>query len=146
MRVRKAVITAAGPNQRALPLQVLVDRDGVEKPLLSILVEQALAAQVEEICVVVWPGDAARYAQAAGPHVGALRFLAQPEPRGYGNAIWCAHEFTGDDPFLHIVGDHLYVSPGPKASRSLSGPAGTAGPPGRCATTPCSSTWPPSRR
>ena len=110
MRVRKAVITAAGRNQRALPLQTLVDRDGAEKPLLSILAEQALAANVEEICVVVWPGDEARYAEAAGKLAPSLRFVQQPEPRGYGHAIWCARKFTGGDPFLHIVGDHLYVS------------------------------------
>jgi UTP--glucose-1-phosphate uridylyltransferase len=116
LRVRKAVITAAGRSQRALPLQTLVDRDGAEKSLLCILVEQALAARAEEICVVVWPGDEARYAQAAGAQAGSLRFIAQTEPRGYGHAIWCAREFTGDDPFLHMVGDHLYVSPGTKAS------------------------------
>jgi len=110
LRVRKAVITAAGRNQRALPLQTLVDRDGAEKPLLSILAEQALAANVEEICVVVWPGDEARYAEAAGKLAPSLRFVQQPEPRGYGHAIWCARKFTGGDPFLHIVGDHLYVS------------------------------------
>ena len=110
MRIRKAVITAAGRNQRALPLQTLVDRDGVEKPLLCILAEQALAAKVEEICVVVWPGDETRYAQAAGKLGPSLRFVPQPEPRGYGHAIWCAREFTGSDPFLHMVGDHLYVS------------------------------------
>ena len=110
MRIRKAVITAAGRNQRTLPLQTLVDRDGVEKPLLCILAEQALAAKVEEICVVVWPGDEARYTQAAGKLAASLRFVPQPEPRGYGHAIWCAREFTGADPFLHMVGDHLYVS------------------------------------
>jgi UTP--glucose-1-phosphate uridylyltransferase len=54
------VITAAGQSQRALPLQTLIDRDGQEKPVISILIEQALAAGVEEICVVVWPGDEAR--------------------------------------------------------------------------------------
>jgi len=110
LRIRKAVITAAGRNQRALPLQTLVDRDGMEKPLLCILAEQALSAKIEEICVVVWPGDEARYAQAAGKLASSLRFLPQPEPLGYGHAIWCAREFTGADPFLHMVGDHLYVS------------------------------------
>ena len=51
MRFHKAVITAAGPDQRALPLQTLIDRDGREKSVLGILIEQALAAGVEEICV-----------------------------------------------------------------------------------------------
>jgi UTP--glucose-1-phosphate uridylyltransferase len=110
LRIRKAVITAAGRNQRSLPLQTLVDRDGVEKPLLCILAEQALAAKVEEVCMVVWPGDETRYAQAAGKLASALHFIPQPEPRGYGHAIWCAREFTGSEPFLHMVGDHLYVS------------------------------------
>ena len=119
MRIKKAVITAAGRNQRALPLQTLVDRDGSEKPLLCILVEQALAAQVSEICVVVWPGDASRYAQAAAQHAGPLRFVEQTEPLGYGHAIWCAREFTGSDPFLHMVGDHLYVSPAKESAQRL---------------------------
>ncbi len=113
------MITAAGQSQRALPLQTLIDRDGQEKPVISILVEQALAAGVEEICVVVWPGDEARYAQAAGRHAASVRFLAQPEPNGYGQAILCARQFTGGDPFLHMVGDHLYVTTGetPSARR-----------------------------
>ncbi len=110
MRIKKAVITAAGQGQRALPLQTLIDRDGREKSVLSILIEQALAANVEEICVVVWPGDESRYADAAGRYAPGLRFVPQPEPLGYGNAILCAREFTGADPFLHMVGDHLYVS------------------------------------
>ena len=38
MRLRKAVITAAGPRQRTLPLQTLIDRDGNEKSLLAILI------------------------------------------------------------------------------------------------------------
>ena len=110
MRIQKAVITAAGQNQRALPLQTLIDRDGREKPVLSILIEQAMAAKVEEICVVVWPGDESRYAQAAGKYAASVRFIPQAQPLGYGHAIYCAREFTGSHPFLHMVGDHLYVS------------------------------------
>jgi len=109
LRIQKAVITAAGQNQRALPLQTLIDRDGREKPVLSILIEQAIAAHVEEICVVVWPGDESRYAQAAGKYAASVRFIPQGQPLGYGHAIYCAREFTGSHPFLHMVGDHLYV-------------------------------------
>jgi len=109
LRVRKAVITAAGANQRALPLQTLI-HDGVEKPVLAILIEQALAANIGEIGVVVWPGDETRYAQATGALAGAVRFVPQDRPRGYGHAIYCAREFVGDEPFLHMVGDHLYIS------------------------------------
>jgi len=112
LRFQKAVITAAGPDQRTLPLQTLIDSDGHEKSVLGILIEQALAAKVEEICVVVWPGDESRYIQAAGSHAGMVHFIAQPRPLGYGHAIYCAHRFVGGDPFLHMVGDHLYVSAG----------------------------------
>ena len=80
--------------------------------MLGILIEQALAAKVEEVCVVVWPGDENRYVQAAGSHAGMVRFVAQPRPLGYGDAIYCAREFVGSDPFLHMVGDHLYVNTG----------------------------------
>jgi len=112
LRIRKAVITAAGPDQRALPLQTLIDRDGREKTVLGIVIEQALAARVEEICVVVCPGDEERYLQAAGVHAAAVRLVAQPRPLGYAHALYCAREFAARDPFLHMVGDHLYVSPG----------------------------------
>ena len=110
MQLTKAVITAAGKNQRTLPLQSLVDRDGVSKTALTIIIEEALAAGVEEIAVVICPGDAAAYRAAAGPHAGRLQFIEQAEPRGYGHAVWCAREFTGAAPFLLLVGDHLYVS------------------------------------
>jgi UTP--glucose-1-phosphate uridylyltransferase len=108
LRVRKAVITAAGANQRTLPLQTLID-DGVEKSVLGILIEQALTGNIGEICVVVWPGDEIRYTQAAGNLAGAVRFVPQEQPQGYGHAIYCARDFVGNEPFLHMVGDHLYV-------------------------------------
>ena len=110
MKIRKAVITAAGPNQRSLPLQTLIDRDGVEKPVLRIIIEEALRAGVEEIAVVVSPGDEAAYAAVAGDHAGRLRLIPQPEPLGYGHAVLCARDFVKQDPFLHLVGDHLYIS------------------------------------
>ena len=116
MLVRKAIITAAARSQRELPLQTLIDGEGNKKSLLSILIEQSLAAGVEEIAIVVWPGDEASYAQAAGTHASSVRFIPQPEPRGYGHALHCAHSFTNSDPFLHMVGDHLYVSAAAKPS------------------------------
>jgi UTP--glucose-1-phosphate uridylyltransferase len=119
LKIKKAVITAAGKNQRALPLQTLIDRDGQEKSVLGILIEQALHANVEQICVVVWPGDEKRYSQAIGSHGAAVRFVPQPEPLGYGHAIYCAREFAGNDPFLHLVGDHLYVSAAASCAQRL---------------------------
>lgn len=112
MRVRKAVITAAGPRQRTLPLQTLIDRDGVEKPVLRILIEEVVKARIEEICLVVQPGDEKAFAQVAGEHGGRLRFVHQVEPRGYGDAVYRARAAVGDEPFLHLVGDHIYVAAG----------------------------------
>jgi UTP--glucose-1-phosphate uridylyltransferase len=119
--IRKAVITAAGKGQRTLPLQNLIDRDGVEKSLLRILIEQSLAAGVEDIAVIVFPGDEHSYAQGAGSYANSVTFIPQDEPRGYGHAIHCAQRFINDDPFLHIVGDHLYVNTGevPSALRMV---------------------------
>ena len=44
MHITKALITAAGRRQRTLPLQTLIDRDGIEKSVLRILVEEVIAA------------------------------------------------------------------------------------------------------
>ena len=110
MKVTKAVITAAGRRQRTLPLQMLIDRDSVEKSVLHILVDEVVRAGIQDICVVVHPGDEAAYAAIAGEHAGRLHFVPQSESLGYGHAIYCAREFVGEDAFLHLVGDHLYVS------------------------------------
>lgn len=110
MELRKALITAAGKNQRTLPLQSLVDRDGATKTALAILVEEILRAGIESIGVVISPGDADAYRTAADGHAARLTFIEQPAPLGYAHAIHCAAEFCGDDPFLLLVGDHLYLS------------------------------------
>lgn len=110
MNVTKAVITAAGKGQRTLPLQTLIDSDGIEKSVLSILIEEVLRAGIEEIGIVVRPGDEKPYATEAGDHAGRLHFVQQEEPLGYGHAVYCARHFAAGEPFLHLVGDHVYVS------------------------------------
>lgn len=110
VKVIKAVITAAGKNQRTLPLQTLVDQDGSAKSALAILAGELVGAGIEEIAVIVCPGDEAAYTEAAGPLARRMRFIAQPQALGYGHAVHCAADFTGDDPFLLTVGDHLYTS------------------------------------
>ena len=109
MRIRKAVITAAGERQRSLPLQMLVDRDGKTRSVLAILVNEILSAQIEQVCVIVRPGDQAAYLDAVPEHRGVMRFVEQPQPFGYGDALWRAREFTSGEGFLHVVGDHLFV-------------------------------------
>lgn len=110
VEIKKAIITAAGANQRSLPLQTLVDGDGAPKSALGILIEEALSAGIEEICVVVFPGDEAAYRAAAGEHASRLCFVEQRAPLGYGHAVACGREFASGEPFLLLVGDHLYVS------------------------------------
>ena len=66
MRIQKAVITAAAPDQQALPLQRIVDRRGNEKSALQLITEEVRDSGIEEICVVIRPGDVSAYRQAAG--------------------------------------------------------------------------------
>ena len=85
------------------------------KTALAIIIEEVLSAGIDEICVVVLPGDQAAYTTAAGKHAGRLHFVEQPQPLGYGHAVYCAHEFVEGSPFLLLVGDHLYVTDEPKS-------------------------------
>ncbi|HEY3330455.1 MAG TPA: sugar phosphate nucleotidyltransferase [Capsulimonadaceae bacterium] len=117
MKITKAVITAAGANQRRLPHQLLVDRNGVEKPVINIIADEAISAGVEDIGIVVHPADEDLY-RAAAADSGRWTIIAQHEPRGYGHAIYCARDFVGDAPFLHMVGDHVFVSRDGKSSAS----------------------------
>jgi UTP--glucose-1-phosphate uridylyltransferase len=110
MHVRRAIITAAGRDEQRLPLQRLIDRDGVAKTALEIIVEEAVAAGAHEVGIVVRPGDEAAFRAAAGTAPSRLELIPQSEPLGYGHAIGLARSFVGDEPFLHLVGDHLCVS------------------------------------
>ena len=110
MKIKKAVITAAGKEQQRLPLQRLVDRDGVAKSALQIILEEVIAAGTDEIGIVVRPGDEENFKLAAGNLAARLQFIVQPAPLGYGHALRCARQFTGNEPFLHLVSDHLCVS------------------------------------
>jgi UTP--glucose-1-phosphate uridylyltransferase len=141
MQIRKAVITAAGRGSRDYPsltavqqaMLPMVDRDGLVKPVIQIIAEEALDSGIEEICVVTAPGDEAVYREhfrglesnlQSNTQAGwtqeqqrrladlerRLTFAVQDEPKGYGHALWCAKHFAGNEPFLLLVSDHLYVS------------------------------------
>jgi UTP--glucose-1-phosphate uridylyltransferase len=144
--VRKAVITAAGRGTRQFPatrsiqkeLLPLVDRDGVTKPTIQIIIEECLASGIEDICIVVSPGGAAPFKEHfsrltdserrifkgkewALAQADALRrieeritYVEQPTPEGYGHAVYQAKDFVGDEPFLLLLGDHVYISNGTK--------------------------------
>ncbi len=110
MQINKALITAAGPGQSALPLQRLVDRDGVEKTALEMILGKIAKAGIESVAIVISPGNEDAYRHAAAGFIDRLTFVTQAKPTGYGQAILCARSFLGDAPFLHLVGDHLYLS------------------------------------
>jgi len=146
VQITRAVITAAGRGARQYPasdtvqkaMLPVVDRDGLTKPVLQIIAEEALESGIEEICVVSAPGDEAVYrghfrnyaanlrsafkgvewaeeqARRLSDLEQRLRFSVQPEPQGYGHAVWCAREFVAGQPFLLLLGDHLYLSAEPR--------------------------------
>ena len=116
MQIRKAVITAAAREQRTLPMQTLFDQDGAERSVLSLVVREALRAGVSDICIVVWPGDEEPYAKLLADEAARLTFVRQTESRGYAHAVPCAREFVNHEPFLHFVGDHIYVGAGSTGS------------------------------
>ena len=110
MNVGQALITAANPHQRTLPLQILIDRDGVSRSALEIVLREAAGAGIEQFCVVVCLGDEKAYAEACGEFRSRTVFAVQESPRGYGDAIPCGRDHMGDAPFLHLVGDHIHLS------------------------------------
>ena len=116
MRVRKAVITAAGKNQRALPMQTLFDQEGTERSVLSLIVREAIRAGIGDVGIVISPGDEDAYAKLLANDPVRVTFISQQEPRGYAHAVFCAREFVHGEPFLHCVGDHIYA--GSEASAS----------------------------
>jgi UTP--glucose-1-phosphate uridylyltransferase len=109
MQIRKAVITAAGKEQRTLPMQTLFDQEGTERSVLSLVVREAVRAGIKDICIVVWPGDEEPYARLLAGDTAHLTFVQQTEGRGYAHAVYSARDFVKDEPFLHFVGDHIYV-------------------------------------
>lgn len=141
-KVRKAVITAAGRGTRQYPASSavqkemfpLVDRDGRTKPIIQVVVEEAIDSGIEDVCVVIQPGEEKLYRdyfrrlddgtihafkdkdwalheseklQSLGER---LRFVEQTSPEGFGHAVYQARRFVGDEPFLLLLGDHVFIS------------------------------------
>jgi len=109
MQIKKALITAAGSDQRKMAIQTLVDRNGNRKTVLELLIEECRQAGIEEIGVVIHPGDLKIYSDLVAGDQG-IHFIEQDKQLGYGYAILCADWFIGNEYFLHLVGDHLYVN------------------------------------
>jgi UTP--glucose-1-phosphate uridylyltransferase len=116
MKATRAVVTAASPDHRSLPLQTLVDRDGRVRSVLEILLREIHSCGIEDVCVVIHPGDGEAYRQALTDLPVRLTFVEQRERLGYGHALSLAREFTAGEPFFHTVCDHLFISRDPDRS------------------------------
>jgi len=140
-RVRKAVIPAAGFGTRLFPaskvvkkeLFPIVDSDGIAKPAIFMIVEEALRSGVEEVCIVVQDSDMETFSSFFHTQVSVENYnrlpthfrdyskhvlevgrrvtlVAQEVQEGFGHAVYSASEWVGDEPFLLMLGDHLYFS------------------------------------
>src|ERR1700760_1891618 len=141
-KVRKAVITAAGRGTRQYPASSavqkemfpLVDRDGLTKPIIQIIGEEAIDSGIEELCSITQPGEESQYreyfrrldddmvksfrgkdwaileSEKLAAFGERLHFAEQHTPEGFGHAVYQAKKFVGDEPFLLMLGDHVYMS------------------------------------
>lgn len=142
MQIKKAVITAAARGERLYPVAdpvqksmlPIIDTDGISKPLIQIIAEEAFSSGIEEICIICAPGDEKRYVENFQSlhssllkvykhndwaELQALRikdlleriiFKVQEKPLGYGHAVLQAKSFVKDESFLLLLGDYLYIS------------------------------------
>lgn len=110
--VKHALITAAGADERRLPLQNLSDRRGDWKPVVVIQIDEMLEAGIEKIGVIIRPADRPAYEAVLAPYGPRVALVEQAAPLGYGHAVLCGRDFVGAHPFLLQVSDHLYVGGG----------------------------------
>lgn len=137
--VKKAVIPAAGFGTRMFPatkvvkkeLLPIIDRDGRAKPIIMKIVEEAVSAGIEQVGIVVQPGDLEvfqaffqappkpelqtklspenqRYSQYIQSLGERITFLIQEQQEGFGHAVYCAKAWVNQEPFLLLLGDHIY--------------------------------------
>ncbi|MGQ9554426.1 MAG: sugar phosphate nucleotidyltransferase [Anaerolineae bacterium] len=142
-KVRKAVIPAAGFGTRLFPatkaakkeLFPIIDRDGIAKPAILLIVEEALNAGMEEVIIIVQEDDLDEFHSFFNEQISIenynklprpfqeysrrllemgrqVKFAIQPAQEGFGHAVWCAREAVGNEPFLLMLGDHIYRSEG----------------------------------
>ncbi len=140
-RVRKAVIPAAGFGTRLFPaskaikkeLFPIIDKSGKPKPVIMAIVEEAINAGIEEVCLVVQSRDQELFERffKTAPFIEnfnklskedqeyseylmdlgqRISFVTQDVQEGFGHAVFCAREWVDGEPFLLMLGDHLYAS------------------------------------
>lgn len=139
MKVKKAVIPAAGLGTRFLPATKAQPKEMlpiVDKPAIQCIVEEVVAAGIESIIVVTGrhkysiedhfdrsmeleeilakSGDKAKLDTIRQiSQLASIHYIRQKEPLGLGHAILCAQQFIGDEPFAVLLGDDIVVSDQP---------------------------------
>jgi UTP--glucose-1-phosphate uridylyltransferase len=139
MKIRKALVVAAGLGTRMLPATRVIPKEilpVVDRPAIQIVVEEAVASGIEEIVIVVAPGrslvldhfapvpDLERHLEERGKHdllalvrsIGAIARITranQDRPLGLGHAVLQAREAIGDEPFAVILPDDIFDSEPP---------------------------------
>src|SRR5690554_4770817 len=133
MKIRKAIIPAAGLGTRFLPATKAMPKEMlpiVDKPTIQYIVEEAMASGIEDIIIVTGKGKRAiedhfdhsfeleqslfdkgklellEQVQKSSKLVD-IHYIRQKEPRGLGHAVWCARKFIGDEPFAVLLGDDI---------------------------------------
>ncbi len=145
-QVRKAVIPAAGFGTRLFPatkatkkeMFPIVDRDGIAKPAILYIVEEALNAGMDEVIIVVQESDLEDFRAFFNTQVSIenynklprhfqeysrrlldmgqrVKFAIQRAQEGLGHAVYAARELIGGEPFLLMLGDHIYRSEGERS-------------------------------
>jgi len=145
-KVRRAVIPAAGFGTRLFPatkatkkeLFPIIDRDGIAKPAILLIVEEALDAGIEQVIIIVQEQDIEEFQALFNTQISIenynklprhfqeyskrildmgqrVSFVAQKTQEGFGHAVFVAREAVGNEAFLLMLGDHLYRSNGPKS-------------------------------
>ncbi|MBP3521080.1 MAG: UTP--glucose-1-phosphate uridylyltransferase GalU [Oscillospiraceae bacterium] len=136
MKVRKAVIPAAGLGTRMLPATKTVPKEMlplVDKPAIQYIIEEAAAAGIEDILIVTnraksamddyfdyYPELETRLNQAGkdkelhevrrAADLANIFYVRQKETKGLGHAIWRAKRFVGDEPFAVLLGDDVMMA------------------------------------
>ncbi|MBE6967764.1 MAG: UTP--glucose-1-phosphate uridylyltransferase GalU [Ruminococcaceae bacterium] len=139
MKVRKAIIPAAGlgtrmlPNTKSIPKEML---PLVDKPVIQYIVEEAVSAGIEEILIITNRGKSSMedyfdYAPdlekallrdgktrecetiRAAADMADVFYLRQKETKGLGHAVWRAKSFVGNEPFAVLLGDDIMLSETP---------------------------------
>jgi UTP--glucose-1-phosphate uridylyltransferase len=139
MKVKKAIIPAAGLGTRFLPATKAQPKEMlpiVDTPTIQYIIEEAVASGIEDILIVTGRGKRAiedhfdksleleeTLAQKGKfkeleqirkiSEMVDIHYIRQKEPKGLGHAIWCARKFIGDDPFAVLLGDDIVVSEPP---------------------------------